>query len=326
MTGLLTTARRAAFAVPDRRIRALMGGDSPEWQHLLTAVRADICGYNAVVDGGSLDDIVARIDEVPAALSGYAHEGIAMGLTAFDLLLPRKSRFRRFLAGPGHAHAYMAHIGAGQALALFRRRPEPYLARLDDQVLSWLVVEGYGFHLGFFSRAKYQDQQVIPGFLSPFARRMFDQGLGRAIWFSSGADIDSIAAHVAAFTPARHADLWVGVGLACCYVGGQPRERIEHLRDLAGPNVVYAATGAAFAARGRHRVGHPQPGTELACEVLCGTDSVGASQLVEGAFASVPAKMTRPGYEYLLTYMFDALTQSDRSMKEDADDSLSVRS
>ena len=76
--------------------------------------------------------------------------------------------------------------------------------------------------------------------------------------------------------------------------------------------------------RGRHRAGHPQPDTDLACEVLCGTDSFGASTMVEDAFASVPADMNRPGYEYLLTHMFEAFSASNPSTKEEANESLSA--
>lgn len=310
MTGMLMRARRAAMGVPEREILAFKGGDSANWRHLEDGVRAAVGGYHAVVDGGSLADIMARLEQVPKPLNGYAHEGVAMGLTGLDCVLPSKSRFREFLAGPGDAHVYMVHIGAGEALARMRRRPEPFLARLDDPVLRWLVMDGYGFHQGFFARAKYVDRQVVPAFLSPYARRVFDQGVGRSIWFSAGADVVRIAAHIAAFTPDRHADLWLGVGVACSYVGGLSRQEIECLREVCAPHLTRVAIGAAFAARGRHRAGNPQPDTDLACEVLCGTDSLGASTIVEDAFAALPRRMDQPGYELLQTHLFEVFTAS----------------
>lgn len=311
MTSVLMRARRAAMGVPEKEIRAFKGGDSANWQHLEAAVRAAISGYHAVVDGGGPADIMARIKQVPKPLAGYAHDGIAMGLTGLDLVVRGKSRFRAFLQGPGDAHAYMAHIGAGEALARMRRRPEPFLARLDDPVLRWLVVDGYGFHEGFFARAKYVERQVVPKFLSPYARRVFDQGIGRSIWFSTGADVGDLSAHLAAFTPDRHADLWLGVGVACSYVGGVSRQQIEFLREASAEHLPRLATGAAFAARGRHRAGNLQPDTDLACEVLCGTDGLGASRLVEKAFAALPERMTRPGYELLQTHLFEVFSASD---------------
>lgn len=310
MTSRLTRIRRTAMGVSEKEIVAFKAGDSPGWRHLEDGVRAAVGGYHAVVDGGSLADIMARVNQVPEPLSGYAHEGVAMGLTGLDCVLPWKSRFREFLAGPGDAHVYMAHIGAGEALARMRRRPEPFLAGLDDPVLRWLVMDGYGFHQGFFSRAKYVDRQDVPEFLSPYARRVFDQGIGRSIWFTAGADVDRIAARIAAFSPGRHADLWLGIGVACSYVGGVPREEIEHLREACAPHATQVATGAAFAARGRHRAGNPQPDTDVACEVLCGTDSLGASRIVEDAFASLPARPDRPGYELLQIHLAESFTHS----------------
>ncbi|MFH5209775.1 DUF1702 family protein [Antrihabitans spumae] len=310
MSRMLMQARRAAMGVPEKEILAFKGGDSANWLHLEDGVRAAVGGYHAVVDGGSLADIMARVETVPEPLSGYAHEGVAMGLTGLDCVLPWKSRFRAFLAGPGDAHVYMVHIGAGEALARMRRRPEPFLAQLDDPVLRWLVMDGYGFHQGFFARKKFVDRQIVPEFLSPYARRVFDQGVGRSIWFSSGADVSSIAARIAAFTPDRHADLWLGVGVACSYVGGVSRQEIELLREVCAPHLTRVATGAAFAARGRHRAGNPQADTDLACEVLCGTDSLGASKIVENAFASLPTHMVRPGYELLQLHLFEAFAMS----------------
>lgn len=297
MSNLLFRARRAAMGVPERQVQAFIGGDTANWQHLEQGVRAAIGGYHAVVDGGGLPEIMNRIAGVPAPLRGYAHEGVAMGLTGLDCVIPGKSRFREFLAGPGDAHAYMVHIGAGEALARMRRHPEQFLARLDDPALRWLVMDGYGFHQGFFAKQKFITRQVVPSFLSPYARRVFDQGVGRSIWFATGARVGHIAAHIAAFTPDRHADLWLGVGVACSYVGGVAPAEVEHLREVCGPHLARVATGVAFAARGRHRAGNPQLDTDLACRVLCGVDSKAASQLVEEAFASLPSSATRPGYE-----------------------------
>src|SRR5206468_265750 len=116
----------------------------------------------------------------PLELRGYAYEGAAMGLTGLDCFLPG-SRFASYVRGPGAAHVYMAHIGAGEALARLRRKPEPFLARLDDPVLRWLVLDGYGFHEGFFKPGRYVEAQRVPTHLSAYGRRVFDQGVGRSV-------------------------------------------------------------------------------------------------------------------------------------------------
>jgi len=300
---LLARARRTVMGVPEREIQAFKSGAGPKWTHLEHAVRAAVGGYHAVVDGGSLGDIMQRVDIVPEPLRGYAYEGVAMGLTGLDLVTPGPSRLRAFLAGPGNGHIYMSHIGVGEALARLKRRPEPYLARLEDPVLRWLVLDGYGFHQGFFARPRFVDHQQVPGFLSPFGKRIFDQGVGRSIWFTAGADINRISADIAAFAPRRHADLWVGVGVACSYVGGLPRSDIIDLRNACGRHLPSVATGVAFAARGRHRAANVISGTDLACDVLCGVNSDQASTLVQNTFDILPVRSPRPGYELLLAHL-----------------------
>src|SRR5581483_9682021 len=63
----------------------------------------------------------------------------------------------------GEPHLYMAYIGVGEALAVLHRNPEPYMARLEDTVNCWLVVEGYGFHKGLFHRGRSLAHARIPG-------------------------------------------------------------------------------------------------------------------------------------------------------------------
>lgn len=299
----LARARRALMGVPEKQILAFKSGEGERWDHLEAAVRAAVGGYNAVVDGGDLGDVMARVDLVPNPLRGYAYEGVAMGLTGLDLVLPGPSRLQAFLAGPGDGHVYMSHIGAGEALARLRRRPESYLARLEDPVLRWLVLDGYGFHQGFFARQRFVDRQEVPRFLSPFGKRIFDQGVGRSIWFTSGANVERTASELAAFAPDRHADLWVGVGVACSYVGGLPRADVVSLRLASGGHLPSLATGAAFAARGRHRAGNVIPDMDMVCGILCDTNSADAAALVQDGFDTMPATTDRPGYELLLAHL-----------------------
>ncbi|MDN5899306.1 MAG: DUF1702 family protein [Brachybacterium sp.] len=293
MNSILARARLALMGVPERKILGFKGGDTERWRHLEDALRAAVGGYHAVLEGGDVETVVARLGRFPKHMNGYAHEGVAMGLTAYDLFLPNKSRLREFLAGAGDAHIYMSHIGVGEALAQLRRRPEPFLAKLEDPVARWLVMDGYGFHLGFFHPRRYVDRQQVPPYLSPYGRRVFDQGVGRSIWFTEGADVDRVAAKVTAVATVRQADFWLGIGTGCCYAGGMAPREIEYLREVCGEHFAFLATGAAFAAKGRHRAGNPVADTEMACQILCETDSFGARDVVEAALTDLPTNDRR---------------------------------
>jgi hypothetical protein len=291
--------RRSLLGVSQKEATAFSEGNTQTWKHLEAAVLAAIEGYHATLDGSKFEVLVPRLNKVPLELRGYAYEGAAMGLTGLDCLLPWKRRLQAYMAGPGSPHIYMVHIGAGEALARLRRKPEPFIARLPDRVLCWLVMDGYGFHEGFFSKRRYIDEQVVPAHLSSYARRIFDQGLGRSLWFTAGANVDKIATMIASFPVARQADMWIGIGVGCAYVGGVDREAIETLRTLAGPYRPQLALGAATVAKGRHRAGNPVPHTDMASEILCGVSSERAAQILDVAFENLPTDGPEPAFEIL---------------------------
>jgi hypothetical protein len=300
MTGFAGSVRRAVLGVPRRMATAFSAGDTPTWRHLESAVLAAVEGYNSAVQGSRLVDLVPRLDRVPRELRGYAYEGAAMGLTAMDCVLPRSARLAEYLAGPGAPHVYMVHIGAGEALARLHRRPEPFIAALPDRVLCWLVMDGYGFHRGFFARRRHVDDQHVPAHLSAYGRRVFDQGVGRSIWFTAGAQVPRIVATIAGFPAHRRADLWLGTGVACAYVGGVDAGALEQLATAAGPYATELAVGASFVAKGRLRAGTPAAHTELACAVLCGGRSgQQAARIVDSAFADLPLDGPEPAYAVL---------------------------
>ena len=258
-------------------------------------------GYHAALE----DDrrplpLAARIDaEVEHEFHGFAYEGAGMALALLDTLLPgRRDRLARFLAGPGNAHAYIVHVGAGWILARLPLSPGRLLARLEDPVLRWLALDGYGFHEGFFRWPRSIERRKIPRKLDGYARRGFDQGLGRSLWFVNGADVRLIPRTIAAFPEHRQADLWSGAGLACAYAGGRDRADVESLRQAAGPHRPSLAQGAAFAAKARERAGNLAGHTELACQVICGTSAVQAAALTDELGHGLPVDLPgEPAFE-----------------------------
>jgi len=253
-------------------------------------------GYHASLEDSRFEMLVPRLDVVEPQLRGFAYEGAGMGLAALDCIAPWKNRVKLFVEGPGAPHIYPTYVGVGLVLAKLRRQPERFLPRLDP-VLSWVVVDGYGFHEGFFSWRRSVKEQAVPKRLSSYARRIFDQGLGRSIWFSSGALADRIIATIASFPPERQAELWSGIGMACTFAGGADRASIEALRAAAGSYKSQLAQGSAIAAKGCKEAGTPAPHTELACEILCGMTAERAALLATTACQNLPINSAVPAYE-----------------------------
>jgi hypothetical protein len=158
-------------------------------------------------------------------------------------------------------------------------------------------MDGYGFHEGYFRWRRSLVQQQVPSRLSGYARRAFDQGLGRSLWFVTGADPERIAAIVGAFPHQRQADLWSGVGLACTYAGPATLEQMQVLRRTAGAYRAHLAQGVVFAAAARAKAGNPTPSSQLACEVLCSLPLASAAVLADATRAELPAVGPVPSYE-----------------------------
>jgi hypothetical protein len=265
-------------------------------QRLETVIRLVTKGCQMTLQNSRFDVLVPRLNAVEIELRGYAYEGAGIGLAALDCFLPWKNRVKAFLEGPGSDYIYAVPLGAGMGLARLHRNPERFLPRLDP-VLGWLILDGYGFHEGFFARQRYVEKQEVPKHLSAYARRVFDHGLGRSIWFIRSANIERVVATIATFPARRQADLWSGVGLACGYTGGTDRTAIEALRVAAGAYRSHLAMGIAIAAHARHTVGNPSPNVEQACEVVCSASSKTVSQIVDAARGNLPLNGVEPAYE-----------------------------
>ena len=244
-----------------------------------------------------LRGLAARLNQHDAEVSGFAFEGAAMGLALLDLMTPwKKDRWQYFMHSGGDKHIYMAHVGVGWAWARLQRW-RGGRTRLTNPLLRWLAIDGYGFHEGYFHWPEFIRGRALPERLSGYSRRVFDQGLGRSLWFVNGADVERIDATVRTFPVTRRADLWSGVGLACAYAGGVDGAALTALRAAAAPYQAPLAQGVCFAAKTRQRAGNLTPHTELACRMLCGLNAVEAAARTDEALQDLPYDDELPAYE-----------------------------
>jgi len=160
-----------------------------------------------------------------------------------------------------------------------------------------LVVDGFGFHEAYFNSRRYVADREIPQRFSSYALRVFDQGLGRGLWFVAGADVERILTTIEKFAELRRSDLWSGVGLACAYAGRADNVAIEVLRREAGRYQPQLAQGAAFAAKARQRAGNQAEHTDLACRIFCDRSADSAAAVTDEALQDLPIDGESPAYE-----------------------------
>ena len=225
-------------------------------------------GYHAALTERWPEALATRLQEVEHEFRGFAYEGSAMALYLLDHLSPwRESHWQRFLDGPARTHMYMVHVGAGWVFGRLPIDPVKAIARMDP-LLRWLAIDGYAFHQAYFR----PQQAVYGGLIEPnltgYARRAWDLGIGRALWFVEGIDVKRIATRINTFSPQRRGDLWSGAGLACAYAGGVEESEIQTLLDSTGQHRSQFAQGVVFAAKARQLAGSVATHTELACRVV----------------------------------------------------------
>ena len=277
--------------------RGFLASEEKAQLHLEQIGVTFLSGYHAALEETGLVSLARRLANVEAELRGFAFEGAAMGLALLDCFTPwRKDRWHTFTERLAQPHIYMMHVGLGWALARLRRGVTPYLAKLDP-LLGWLVVDGYGFHEGYFGWPQYVEQQALPSRLDGYERRVFDQGLGRSIWFVKGADVIAVGNAIKAFPSARRDDLWSGVGLACAYAGGCEWAAIKSLRTAVDEHFPAFAQGVAFAAKTRQHAANLNSHTETVCRLICGHSAEETAAITDAALENLREENGLPAYE-----------------------------
>lgn len=289
--------------------RGFPGADSPATPRLEAIPQAVVCGFEWAIAARDLWEVERRLELVEVEQRGFAYEGAAMAFTVRDAMAGGKgTRTRELLLGPAAPHLLLAYIGIGFAMArlprpLWRNIIPDLTGTLFYPTMTWLAVDGYGFDLAYFHTEKYIDKQKVPppypweGRPDYFPRAV-DQGIGRALWFTNGADPDAVTIAVGRFPAERRADLWSGVGLAATFAGGASAEGLAGLRAAAGEHWSQLGLGAVFAISARVMAGHVPEHSELACEVLAG-HSVNDAVAIAGTTASSDgADDTVPLYEH----------------------------
>ncbi|WP_214110391.1 DUF1702 family protein [Acrocarpospora catenulata] len=281
----------------------------PEAVQRLEAIpQAVICGFEWGIDARDQWELERRLDLVEPEQRGFAYEGATMALTVVDAMGGgRGKRTRELLLGPGHPHIFLTYIGIGFAMA---RLPRPLWKKVVPDLtgspyypaMTWLAVDGYGFDRAYFETRKWVDEQRVPASYPwdghpDYFPHAIDQGIGRALWFIHGAQVQGVASAVARFAAGRHADLWSGVGLAATFAGGCDAAGLATLRREAGEHWAQLAQGAVFAAKARDYAGHVPEHSAEAVTVLAGLPVAAAAALADDSAADPAAKSAVPAYE-----------------------------
>ncbi|HEY6803377.1 MAG TPA: DUF1702 family protein [Pyrinomonadaceae bacterium] len=262
--------------------------------------RTFLLGYHAALCDEGPEVLAANLETVGRESCGFAYEGAAMGLTLLDHLSFRKrGRLLTFLNGAGARHTYMVHVGVGWAIARIpwlRRNFQHSVAHLDP-LLRWLAADGNGFSDFYFKFPDFLRQPERLNKIQGYARHAYAQGIGRSLWFVTGAKAHLVSEYISRLPQPLHGDLWSGVGLASAMAGGSDHVEIELVRSLAQDYRPAVAQGAAFAAKARQRANNTTDHTEIACQILCGVNADAAAKITDAMLQDLPDDGKVPAYE-----------------------------
>lgn len=275
-------------------------------QHLEKVGQIFLYGYHTAIDDADPHSLALSLNKIEPTWRGFAFEGAAMGLALLDALTPwQSSRLFPFLQGAGSEHIYMEYVGLGWIFGRVPGTLRQYLRHLEqktkssqiDPLLGWLAIDGYGFSQGYFHGQRYFQQFASPKSLSGYACQVFDQGLGRSLWFFEGANGNAIATTIAAFPDSRQGDLWSGIGLASAYAGGVEQDAIATLIKEAGQYLPQLAQGVAFAAKARQRAKNLTPHLEMVSQTVWGMTAEAAAKVSDQCLVELPVGEKEPSYE-----------------------------
>lgn len=244
--------------------------------------RAFALGFNAYGLRGNSQRLGTALAELDPDERGLAVEGAAMAAGMSGSALPR---LRRLLDGPGAQHPYTAYVGVGWAAAMLGR-PRPRGWQRMDPLLRWLALDGAGFCTAFFRRGRTRRGATGRAGLRGNWTRVHDQGVGRALWFVTGAQVDQAAAVIATASRERAGDLWSGLALAAVYAGGVTADETARLLAAARPWRADIAQGAAFGAKARLLGGAGDEEADRRVRALAGCDLVTAAAATDTALAT----------------------------------------
>jgi enediyne biosynthesis protein E3 len=207
----------------------------------------------------------AKHDDMPALIvylantekefSSIAYESASMAIALKDFEADTfPYAWLLYANGAAAAHQAQVYVGLGWAIAKFNFTFLTAVENLQAK-FHFRIADGCGYYDGSFKRRQTVVNQQLPVYLPAAAMPMYDQGVGRSIWYTEKADIHTIASRIETFATSRHADLWRGVGIAVAYVGGCSDADLKKLFRYAAENRFQLSCGAALAARSRTKAG-----------------------------------------------------------------------
>lgn len=207
-----------------------------------------------------------------------AYEGAAMELALNDLT-ERDSIFKwKQLLDASKKYACQIYIGMGWAIAQQKKSELSFLDQLSHN-MQFRLWDGCGYYDGIFRQRQSIKGQKRSEHIQPKDFQAYDEGVGRSIWYICKGDETKVKELITTFDKERHSDLWRGVSIACCFVGGFDENKLRALFVSSGEHKIQLRIGAAMVAKSRIEADCSTEDIELANQVFNGMSAIEAMKI-----------------------------------------------
>jgi enediyne biosynthesis protein E3 len=217
-----------------------------------------------------IESIIKYLETEPAVYRSIAYESASMQIALKDLSINKQlENWKYFYNQSSIEHSFHMEIGLGWAFAKIEVSPAPYIKSFPP-TMNLMVFDGIGYYYALYKGRKTVKSQSLPDEFEVTNNQGFDQGVGRRLWYICKGDVDKLIELIQPFDQNRHVDLFRGVGIACGYVGGSDKYKLEQLLQLAGKFQEQLCYGVSLAAISRKNSNSLNKDIELASNVICG--------------------------------------------------------
>lgn len=215
----------------------------------------------------SAEDIIRKLDEIPIERRCIAYEG-AVTAKAMDAVRQNDWTSLASLKEKCDEFGLLFWVGFGGALAQSNARADIIVGQ-SDEFWSPAMLDGYGMHSAYFHWKGTVIDQQYPMSFSDRQCRLFDQGIGRALWYASSGSVRRLQQLIELFPLQRRIDMWHGVGVSMAHSGGVECSDMRRLRRSARASLSYLQQGVATAAKVRMEEHFIPDFTQGAFEIIC---------------------------------------------------------
>jgi enediyne biosynthesis protein E3 len=216
------------------------------------------------------ESIIKYLEAEPAEYRSIAYESASMQIALTDLLVNKQlENWKYFYNQSSIEHSFHMEIGLGWAFAKNEVSPTPYIKSFPP-TMNLMVFDGIGYYYALYKGRKTVKSQSLPDEFEITNIQGFDQGVGRRLWYICKGDVDKLVELIQSLNQNRHADLFRGVGIACGYVGGSDKYKLEQLLKFSGKFQEQLCNGVSLAAISRKNSNSLNKDIELASNVICG--------------------------------------------------------